>query len=116
MGNGTFLNNAWYRRLKFIALVVLPALGSLYFGLAQIWGLPKAGEVVGSITVIDTFLGLILKAAEAQYDKSDAKYDGIVELETGTDGSEHMFLRQYPGRTTSIDLNQRKELLFKVEV
>lgn len=56
-----------YDKLKFVAQILLPALGALYFGLAGIWGLPSAEEVVGSIVVIDTFLGVLLGVSQKQY-------------------------------------------------
>lgn len=46
--------------LKNLAQLILPALGTLYFALASIWGFPYGEEVVGTITAIDTFLGVIL--------------------------------------------------------
>lgn len=63
----TFLSNKQYDILKWIALVLLPALGTLYFGLAQIWGFPYGEQIVGTITVVDTFLGVILGISNAQY-------------------------------------------------
>ena len=63
------LDNKTYDLLKWIALVALPALGSLYFGLAKIWGLPFGEEIVGTITVIDTFLGALLKISTDNYNK-----------------------------------------------
>lgn len=63
------LSNKVYEILKYIALIALPAAGALYFGLAQIWGWPYGQEIVGSITVIDTFLGALLKMSEINYDK-----------------------------------------------
>ena len=53
--------------MKWIALVLLPAVGTLYFGLAQIWGFPYGEQIVGTITVVDTFLGVILGISNAQY-------------------------------------------------
>ena len=41
----------------------LPALGTLYFALAGIWGLPYGEQLVGTITAIDTFLGVIQESA-----------------------------------------------------
>jgi hypothetical protein len=61
------LNNETYDILKWVALIVLPALGSLYFGLASIWGLPYGEQIVGTITVIDTFLGAILGISTHNY-------------------------------------------------
>lgn len=58
-----------YDILKSIALIWLPAIGALYFGLAGIWGLPYAEQVVGTITVIDTFLGTVLGISTHYYNE-----------------------------------------------
>lgn len=63
------MSNETYDKLKFIAQILLPALGALYFGLTQWWPLPYGAEVVGTITVIDTFLGSILQISTDQYNK-----------------------------------------------
>lgn len=62
-------DNETYDLLKWIAMIVLPAVGSLYFGLASIWGLPYGEQIVGTITVIDTFIGALLGISSAQYAK-----------------------------------------------
>ena len=54
------MNDKVYDVLKWIAMILLPALGTLYFALAQIWGLPCAEQVVGTITAFDAFLGVLL--------------------------------------------------------
>lgn len=54
------MTNKIYDILKFIAQIVLPALGTLYFALAAIWGFPYGEQVVGTITAVDAFLGAIL--------------------------------------------------------
>lgn len=59
-----------YDVLKFIAVIVLPATGALYFGLSEIWGLPYGEQIVGTITVIDTFLGSVLMIDSAKYNKN----------------------------------------------
>ena len=59
-----------YDILKAIAMIILPALGTLYFALAGIWGWPYAEQIVGTITAIDTFLGVILGISTAQYKKT----------------------------------------------
>lgn len=58
--NGLKMSNDTYDLLKWIAMYLLPALGTLYFALANTWGLPYAEQVVGSITALDTFIGVIL--------------------------------------------------------
>lgn len=63
------LNNSVYDKLKFIAQIVLPALGTLYFALSTIWGLPYGEQIVGTITAIDAFLGAILGISTYNYNK-----------------------------------------------
>ena len=63
------MDNKVYDVLKWIAQILLPAIGTLYFALAQIWGFPYAEQVVGTITAIDAFLGVILGISTYQYNK-----------------------------------------------
>lgn len=65
------LNNKVYDVLKWVALILLPALGTLYFALAGIWGFPYAEQIVGTITAIDTFLGVLLGISNSSYKKED---------------------------------------------
>lgn len=69
------MSDTTYDVLKFIAMILLPALGTLYFGLAGIWGLPYAEQIVGTITVIDTFLGTILGISTHYYNESYTEGD-----------------------------------------
>lgn len=62
-----FFSGKVYDVLKYIAQVLLPAIGTLYYGLADIWRLPLAEEVVGTITVIDAFLGVALAIDSKKY-------------------------------------------------
>ena len=63
------LSNKVYDILKFVAQILLPAIGTLYFALARIWQFPFAEEVVGTITAIDAFLGALLGISTMQYNK-----------------------------------------------
>ena len=63
------LDNKTYDVLKWIATIVLPALGTLYFALAGIWTFPLGEQIVGTITAIDTFLGVLLGISTATYNK-----------------------------------------------
>lgn len=65
------MNNKTYDLLKYIAQIVLPACGTLYFALASIWGLPYGQEVVGTITAVDTFLGALLMISTANYNDEE---------------------------------------------
>lgn len=63
------MTNKQYDILKLIAQIILPALGTLYFALAGIWGLPYGEQIVGTIAAVDTFIGAILHYSKAKYDK-----------------------------------------------
>lgn len=67
------MNNKVYDVLKWIAQIFLPALGTLYFALAGIWDFPYAEAIVGTITAVDTFLGIILGISTIQYNKKEVK-------------------------------------------
>lgn len=64
------LSDKVYDILKWIAQILLPALGTLYFALASIWGFPYAEQIVGTITAIDCFLGALLGISTMQYKKA----------------------------------------------
>ena len=63
------LSNKTYDILKWIAQILLPALGTLYFALAGIWNFPYGEQVVGTITAIDTFLGCLLGISSFVYNQ-----------------------------------------------
>lgn len=65
------MSNKVYDVMKWIAMYFLPAVGTLYFALAGIWGLPYGEQIVGTITAVDTFLGVILGISNYQYKKSN---------------------------------------------
>lgn len=65
------LSSKTYDVLKWIAQYLLPAAGTLYFAVAGIWGLPYGEQIVGTITAIDTFLGVILGVSASTYTKED---------------------------------------------
>ena len=61
------MTNKTYDILKWVAQILLPATGTLYFALASIWGFPYAEQIVGTITAVDTFLGVLLGLSSRQY-------------------------------------------------
>ena len=105
------ISNRMYDGLKFVAQIALPAAGTLYFTVAQIWGLPKAEEVVGTVTAVDAFLGVFLGLASKQYDKSSARYDGALVIENPADGPKMFNLELH---TDPYELDKKSEVRFKV--
>lgn len=63
------MSNKVYDVLKYIAQIALPALGTLYFALAEIWGLPYGEQIVGTITAVDACLGALLMISSSKYYK-----------------------------------------------
>lgn len=68
------LSNKTYDILKWIAQLLLPAIGTLYFAIANIWGLPYGEQIVGTITAVDAFLGVLLGISNVQYNASENKH------------------------------------------
>lgn len=61
------MSNRCYDILKYIAQIALPAAGTLYFALASVWGFPYAEEIVGTVTAVDAFLGVMLGISSLNY-------------------------------------------------
>lgn len=100
-----------YDQLKFLAQILLPALGTLYFTIAGIWSLPSAEEVVGTIIAVDTFLGVLLGISQSNYNKAIEHGEVVIAEETG-----QVVFRS--NNDTEIDLDElgdKQEVRFKVK-
>ena len=64
------ISNKTYDNLKWIAMILLPSLGTLYFALAGIWNFPYGEQIVGTLAALDAFMGTILGISTAQYKKN----------------------------------------------
>lgn len=84
--NRLILTDTSYSVGKKLVQVILPAFSAMYFGLATIWGLPAAEQVVGTTAIITTFLGVSLGISSIQYDASGAAYDGSLVVKKGENG------------------------------
>ena len=105
------LSNRAYDVLKQVVQIVLPAVGTLYFALSQIWGLPHGEQVVGTVAALSVFLGAVLGLSSLQYNASEDKYDGSLEIKKGNDDRRfRLNLRDDPDR-----LEEKNEVLFKVD-
>ena len=106
------ISNSLYNKLKFIALVLLPAISTLYYTFATTWSLPNTTNVIGTITAIDTFLGVMLGISTRGYNASDAAYDGKVVITNSTDGSK-LYSLELNGDPSSLD--NKKSVTFKID-
>lgn len=80
LDSATKISNNAYDIAKDVTTIGLPAIATLYFGLAQLWGLPAAEEVTGTIALLTTFLGTLLKISTRKYMASDEPYDGDIVI------------------------------------
>ena len=103
-------NPGVYNVLKWFVTIVLPGLSTLYFGLAQLWSLPHAANVAGTIALITFFLGACLGVSTKTYNNTEAKYDGLVVIQPGEDGST---LKLQSISTSALET--KGELLLKVD-
>lgn len=104
------INDAVYDNLKFLAQVVLPGLGTLYFALSQTWGWAYGEQVLGTIAALDAFLGLFLVKAKQSYMKSGAA--GIMHV--AQDNAEYaskkqLLLKVHPVPVVDVDPNVEVE-------
>jgi len=99
-----------YDWLKYIAQIVLPALGTLYFTLAGIWTLSSGHQVVGTIMAVDLCLGVLLGISQVNYNKQVGK--GVMNVEAAEDGVQ-MFTLDL--RDDPENLPGKKEVRFKVQ-
>ena len=61
------MNNKIYDFLKWMAQYLLPAAGTLFFAIANIWDISFGEQIVGTITAVDAFLGAILGISSTRY-------------------------------------------------
>lgn len=108
---GLVLSPKLYNKVKASALIVLPAFASLYFALGSIWGLPNVEQVVGSITVFDTFLGSIVGLSSRTYNNSSARFDGHISIIDHPDGPKQYILEL---DSDPEDIDQKKSVTFRV--
>lgn len=103
---GVALSNASYDLLRRFVEIILPGVGSLYFGVAQIWGLPNADKVVGTVAVLTIFMALVLRASRSSFNAQEPQYDGeVIQDEDGV-------YRIQPS-VEAEELISKKQLVFK---
>lgn len=120
-GEHALLSNQAYDVWKFIAQIVLPAIGTLYFALSGIWNLPYPEQVVGSITAVDAFLGVVLSYAKKTYIQ-DKKITALSNAPVAFDGTLVINLTDPEKDTYSMefvtplyDLTDKNAIMLKVE-
>lgn len=106
------LSDNVYQKLKPVTQLWLPAAGSLYFGLSQIWGFPAGEEVVGSIALLTTFFGVVLGISTKAYNESGAAFDGEVVVARDEESGKTLFSLDLDGDPE--DIPHKDRITFKV--
>ena len=96
-----------YEFVKKLVRVILPAFSAMYFALANIWGLPAAEQVVGTMAVITTFLGVSLNI-------STSNYEGDGTVLTHTDDDTGKITYTFDVNMPVDDIPNKKQLVLKV--
>ena len=65
------LPNKCYDVLKWIVMIVIPALTTAYVGLSAVWGWPYAEPVAKTSAIACTLLGALLGISTAEYNKGE---------------------------------------------
>ena len=116
-GKQPLLSNKAYDIWKLIAQIILPGLGTLYFTLSSIIHVPYPEQVVGSITAVDVFLGLVLAQASKMYvdiaQKSQSMpFDGTLVINL-TDPEKDTYSLEFD--VPLYDLTDKTETLLRVD-
>ena len=96
------LSNKAYDTLKWIGQILLPGLGTLYFAIARIWGLPYCEQIVGTLSAVTVFINMMLGISAAKYPG-----DGAIKMQ----GATYRTKLNIP----MAELAEKKSVLLKVE-
>lgn len=106
-------SNKMYDLLKFVAQVLLPALGTLYAAVSGLMEWPNTEEVVGIIIAVDAFLGVLLSYANKQFLDNDKNFAGDLHVvQTEDEGLQTMLA--FNPETPPESLADQKTVLMKV--
>jgi hypothetical protein len=107
------LSNSTYDKLKPLTAAIMPGVITFWLTISAIWGLPKSEEIALTLGAINVLLGVILSVSTRSYNKSDAKYDGVINVYQNDEGRPvaSMELKNYEDPAQVV---QQKEVTFKV--
>lgn len=113
---GFQLGSKTYDKMKRLSMYIIPALGAAYFSLAQLWDLPKAEEVVGTTTIIGTFLGVVLGISNKNYQAAEnTESDAGILAITGYDPDTGNPDLQVTMTKDPVDLADRNKIVLHVD-
>jgi hypothetical protein len=107
------LTDATYDKLKPAAALIFPALITFWISIASIWHLPYREEIAGTLGAVNILLGVVLLVASNIYKKSDARFDGTIDIFEHENGLKtgSINLKNYENPA---DIVQQDQAVFKV--
>lgn len=108
--SANILSKKQYDIIKWLTVVLLPAVGTLYFAFATIWNFPAGEQVLGSLLAIQTFISVLIGVSTKQYEESGEKYGGEINVtDTPEKTKFSLDLKDDPD-----SLKEKDEVVFKV--
>ena len=105
-------NNKIYDILKWIVLYLLPAIGTLFFSISQIWGISHAEQILGTISSVTIFLSMIIGLSSSTYKKNGSGTDGVMLVDTSNPDKDVYLLKL----NNEVDNLSKKDIIsFKVD-
>ena len=111
-GDIMIINNKVYGIIKWVIVYLLPAIGTLYFSISQLWGIPHADQILGTISSVTIFLSMILGLSSSSYKKNGSGMDGVMLVDTSNPDKD-VYLLQLTNE--AINLAEKDTITFKVE-
>lgn len=106
------IDNKFYDFLKYLALLVLPALGAVYFVLTEVSELPSPTRVLGALLIVILLLGIVLTLSSRAYAVSDARFDGQMDVQDI--GDRTVVQMAFNDQDQLMAVTGKKEVVFKV--
>lgn len=106
------INDKVYNIIKWFVVYFLPALGTLYFSISQLWGIPHADQVLGTITSVTIFLSMVMGLSSSSFKKNGLGTDGVMLVDTSNPDKD-VYLLQLNNEATN--LAEKDIISFKVD-
>lgn len=87
----SLLSSKQYNILKWVVIIVLPAITTVYGTFSNIWGWPYGDQIVASFSAITLFLGIIIGVSTSSYNMSSAGPSGTLVVDR-TDANTQTYL------------------------
>lgn len=110
--NVLHLSDSWYDRLRILVQIWIPAIALFYVTIAALWDLPAAEQVTGTLAAIAVLIGTLLGISRKQYQKSDSRFDGTLEVNAGPTFDVDKYKLNVDGRLK--DLAVKDEITLKI--